>query len=324
MKQFLAVFLVGMMIPYITTLAWTGLEGNVVDEAEEVSSGEDVRYTFALDREKKVIVIRNEREVGLSVEEFLPYVLAAQIPADFEMETLKAQAILARTYIYREIEAAGMGDFVFEESLDMDAWSLEQMKERWGGIDWKERFHRLEQAADATRGQVMVYNEEYVEPLFCFASSGTTRTHGEEYPYLKQTVSPGDLLAANYRNVLEFTAAEMAARINEIPDGVDVTGKQLPMEIQIVERDSAGYVIRIQVGRKTYTGEEVQYALGLPSACYSFEQEDEKICVVCNGVGHGYGFSQFGANEMAKEGKTYLELLNYYFQNVEIVLSRKD
>ena len=324
MKQFFAVFLVGMMIPYITTLACTGLEGNVVDEAAEAVSGEDVRYASDLDGEKKVIVIRNEREVGLSVEEFLPYVLAAQIPADFEMETLKAQAILARTYIYREIEAAGMGDFVFEEALDMDAWSIDQMKERWGGRSWEESYRRLQAVVEETAGQVLAYENEYVEPLFCYASSGITRTHGEEYPYLKQTASPGDLLAVNYRSALEFTAAEMASRINEIPDGVDITGKQLPMEIQIVERDSAGYVMRIQVGQKTYTGEEVQYALGLPSACYSFEQEDEKIRVVCNGVGHGYGFSQFGANEMAKEGKTYPELLNYYFQNVEIVLSRKD
>ncbi|MBQ6834125.1 MAG: S-layer homology domain-containing protein, partial [Lachnospiraceae bacterium] len=94
---------------------------------------------------------------------------------------------------------------------------------------------------------------------------------------------------------------------------------RMPMEIQIVERDSAGYVIRVQVGQKTYTGEEVQYALGLPSSCYTFEEVNGKIQAVCKGVGHGYGFAQFGANEMAKEGKTYRELLNYYFQNVEIV-----
>ena len=89
--------------------------------------------------------------------------------------------------------------------------------------------------------------------------------------------------------------------------------------IQIVERDGAGYVKQVQIGQKTYTGEEVQYALGLASPCYSFENLDGKIRVICKGIGHGYGFSQLGGNEMAKEGKTYEELLNYYFQNVEIV-----
>lgn len=318
MKQFLMVFLIGMMIPYITTLAWTGKSEKMENRSQSAAVAEPAGSKFD-NNGKKVIVIRNGRETEISVEEFLPYVLAAQIPSDFEMETLKAQAVLARTYIYREIEAAGLGDFIFEEALDMDVWSVDQMKERWGGINWEERFHRLEQAADATVGQVLVYENEYVEPLFCYASSGITRTHGEGYPYLKQTASSGDLLAANYRNIFEFTAAEMAARINEIPNGVDVEVGQLPMEIQIVERDSAGYVVQIQVGQKTYTGEEIQYALGLPSACYSFEQEKGKIRVVCKGIGHGYGFSQFGANEMAKEGKTYPELLDYYFQNVEIV-----
>jgi len=85
-----------------------------------------------------------------------------------------------------------------------------------------------------------------------------------------------------------------------------------------VERDSAGYVKQVLIGQKTYTGEEVQYALGLPSACYTFEEISGKIRAVCKGVGHGYGFAQFGANELAREGKTYLELLGYYFQNVEV------
>lgn len=318
MKQFLMVFLIGMMIPYMTTLVWTGKSEKMENRSQSAAAAEPAGSKFD-NNGKKVIVIRNGRETEISVEEFLPYVLAAQIPSDFEMETLKAQAVLARTYIYREIEAAGLGDFIFEEALDMDARSVEQMKGFWGDSEWIKWYERLGQAAAETAGIVLTFEGSYVEPLFCYASSGTTRTRGEGYPYLKQTASPGDLLAANYRNILEFTAAEMAVRINEIPDGVDVTGNQLPMEIQIVERDSAGYVAQIQVGQKTYTGEEIQYALGLPSACYSFEQEKGKIRIVCKGIGHGYGFSQFGANEMAKEGKTYPELLDYYFQNVEIM-----
>ena len=89
--------------------------------------------------------------------------------------------------------------------------------------------------------------------------------------------------------------------------------------IQIVERDSAGYVKHVQIGQKTYTGEEVQYALGLNSCCFSFEHLKGKIRVICKGIGHGYGFAQFGANEMEKSGSDYVGLLNHYFQNIEIV-----
>ncbi|MBQ2400977.1 MAG: hypothetical protein II311_03065 [Lachnospiraceae bacterium] len=110
-------------------------------------------------------------------------------------------------------------------------------------------------------------------------------------------------------------------KINEIPGAVAVSEMELDSGggIQIVERDGSGYVKQVQIGQKTYTGEEVQYALGLTSACYSFERLDGKIRVICKGIGHGYGFAQFGANEMAKAGRTYEELLKYYFQNVEIV-----
>jgi len=316
MKQFLLVFLAGMMIPYMTTLAWTGRISDTVPvhaEAEAMESDGTLKSG-----EKRVVVIRNGRETEISVEEFLPHVLAAQIPADFEMETLKAQAVLARTYIYREIEAAGMGNFIFEEALDMDARSMEQMKKQWGDREWTEKYDRLVQAAAETASKVMIFEGSYVEPLFCYVSSGTTRTHGEDYPYLKQAVSSGDLLAENYLCIREWASGEMARLINEIPGGMDVAAEQLPGEIQIVERDSAGYVKQVLIGQKTYTGEEVQYALGLPSTCYTFEEISGKIRAVCKGVGHGYGFSQFGANELAREGKTYLELLGYYFQNVEV------
>ena len=172
-----------------------------------------------------------------------------------------------------------------------------------------------------TAGLYILYEGTMIEPLFCYASAGQTRSHGDEFPYLKQAESPGDLLAENYRSLPVFEVKDFVRRINEIPGAVWVDEDELADGggIQIVERDGSGYVKQVQIGQKTYTGEEVQYALGLASPCYSFERLDGKIRVICKGVGHGYGFAQFGANEMAKEGKTCEELLKYYFQNVEIV-----
>ena len=129
------------------------------------------------------------------------------------------------------------------------------------------------------------------------------------------------MLAETFRSMPMFEIKEFVKKINEIPGALTVVEEELKdgEGIQIVERDGAGYVKQVQVGQKTYTGEEIQYALGLASSCYSFEQLDGKIRVICKGIGHGYGFAQFGANEMAKEGKTYEELLKYYYNNVEIV-----
>ncbi len=313
MRQFLMISFAVLMIPYMTTLAWTGrLEhvNHVLDEigvAAEVTEGDPT-----------VLVMRNEKEIAVSVEEFLVHVLAAQIPVEFEIETLKAQAVLARTYIYGLLDGTRE---IHEEELDMDALSIEQMKKLWGETEYASVLTKLQTAVAETVGQYIIYEGTMIEPLFCYASAGKTRSRGDRFSYLKQAESPGDLLAENYRSLPVFEVREFISRINEIPGAVEIHAEELEggNGIQIVERDGAGYVKYVQIGQKTYTGEEVQYALGLASPCYSFERLDGKIRVICKGIGHGYGFAQFGANEMALDGKTYEELLNYYFQNIEIV-----
>ena len=301
MRRFLLTLLIMIMIPYVSTLAWTGQLEGVRKRGEKVT-----------------IVERENKNIPIAVEEYLVHVLAAQIPAVFEPETLKAQAILARTYIYGLMEHRAE---IYEEELDMDALSYEQMKALWGETDFASMFSRLQNAVRETEGLYILYDGSIIEPLFCYASAGKTRSFEESFPYLKQVESPGDLYAENYRSLPVFETKEFVQKINEIPGAVAVSEMELDSGggIQIVERDGSGYVKQVQIGQKTYTGEEVQYALGLTSACYSFERLDGKIRVICKGIGHGYGFAQFGANEMAKAGRTYEELLKYYFQNVEIV-----
>ena len=301
MQRFLLTLLIMIMIPYVSTLAWTGQLEGVRKRGEKVT-----------------IVERENKNIPIAVEEYLVHVLAAQIPAVFEPETLKAQAILARTYIYGLMEHRAE---IYEEELDMDALSYEQMKALWGETDFASMFSRLQNAVRETEGLYILYDGSIIEPLFCYASAGKTRSFEESFPYLKQVESPGDLYAENYRSLPVFETKEFVQKINEIPGAVAVSEMELDSGggIQIVERDGSGYVKQVQIGQKTYTGEEVQYALGLTSACYSFERLDGKIRVICKGIGHGYGFAQFGANEMAKAGRTYEELLKYYFQNVEIV-----
>lgn len=312
MKRFLTVLTFMVLIPYVTTLAWTGRIGGEAITGQE--SGKQMADGKAAGK-RSVITVNNGRETAVSVEDFLVPVLAAQIPVDFGPETLKAQAVLARTYIYREMDGA---DTIYEEALDMDVLSRDQMEAMWGSENFASCYGALQTAVKETEGEVIACQGALIEPLFCRASAGKTRTRGEEYPYLKQAESPGDLLADGYLSISVFAAETLAERINGIPSASPVTAAQLPGEIQVAERDGAGYVLQIQIGQKTYTGEEVQYALGLSSACYSFDELDGKIRVTCRGIGHGYGFSQAGASEMEKAGKSYRELLSCYFQNIEI------
>ena len=261
MKRFLTVLMIMVMIPYVTTMAWTGRigGGDFTGFEELAGAGGEGSQGGSLGTDgngvagRRYVAVEREGKVSrVPAEDFLVHVLAAQIPADFGPETLKAQAVIARTYIYREMDGA---EEIPEEALDMDALSGAQMEELWGGT-YQEDYSRIREAVSATSGLYLAYEGEPAEVFFCRAASGAT---------------------------------------------------------------GAGYVVQIQIGPKTYSGEEVQYALGLSSPCFYFDELQGKIRVTCKGIGHGYGFSQAGASALEKEGLGFEALLDHYFQNVEIL-----
>ena len=323
MKRFLTVLMIMVMIPYVTTMAWTGrIGGGGFTGFEELAgAGGEGSQGGSLGTDgngvagRRYVAVEREGKVSrVPAEDFLVHV-AAQIPADFGPETLKAQAVIARTYIYREMNGA---EEIPEEALDMDALSGAQMEELWGGT-YQEDYSRIREAVSATSGLYLAYEGEPAEVFFCRAASGATRPGGQEHPCLRQAESPGDLLADGYLSIAVFTPEDLARRVSAIPGAVSPDADRLLEEIQVAERDGAGYVVQIQIGPKTYSGEEVQYALGLSSPCFYFDELQGKVRVTCKGIGHGYGFSQAGASALEKEGLGFEALLDHYFQNVEIL-----
>ena len=299
MKRFFMLLFAMVMIPYVTTLAWTGR-------------------------------IRTDVGESIPTEEFLVGMVTAEIPAEYGIETMKAQAVLARTYVYRIVDpgiggenmddpgtdsgagAAGWGKRsrtldrdLMEEELDIDCLSVREMEKKWGNEHFEEYYEKVRRAVRETEGLVAEYDGELIEPFYCLASAGKTRELAA-YPYLSSVESPGDLETEGFLYVRTFTESEFADGIAE--------------KIQIIERDSAGYVKRAQIGNMDYTGDEVRDSLGLSSSCFYFSSADGKVRVSSKGIGSGYGFSQAGADAMEREqGSAFQELLKYYFQGIEIV-----
>ena len=272
MKRFFMVLWMTVMIPYVTTLAWTGR-------------------------------IRTDTGTEVPAEEFLTGVVAAEIPAEYGIETLKAQAVLARTYIYRLVDP-GL-ERIREEELDIDCLSMREMG-------------KIRTAVQEAEGLVAEYDGELIEPFYCEASAGKTRELAA-YPYIRSVESPGDLGAGEFLCVRTFTEAEFADKIGRI-GGPRPGADGIAEKIQIIERDDAGYVKRVQIGGMDYSGDEVRDSLGLLSSCFHFSSADGKIRVSSKGIGSGYGFSQAGADAMEREqGSEFRELLKYYFQGIEIV-----
>ncbi len=301
MRKIAAVCLTVMLIPYVTTLAWTGRADGTV-QAGGLSG-----KTILLDREGA------QRAVDL--EEYLIGVAAVQIPSDFEMEAAKAQAIIARTAICRQMDGK---EEIAESALDMDYLEQEQMEEIWGSEEALSRFKEIKDAVSETAGQVILYNGEYIEPLFTRLSTGRTRQGDEMHPYLLPVEVPEAIEGEGYMTVQIFTRDELAERFNSMHESPGISGDEIPDCIQIIEKDSSGYVKSVQVGTKTYTGDEIRYALDLPSPAFRFETCEDGVRCTVTGIGHGYGFDQFGANRKASEGWSAEEILKYFFSGISV------
>lgn len=302
MRRLGVVLLLALLFPYIVTLAWTGtVEGKA--GRENVLEG------------KKILLDRGGSAAYMDMEEYLAGVLAAQIPADYGEEALKAQAIAARTYICSRM---GEEDEIAESALDLDYLEGKQLAALWGESA-AEDYGRLKKAAEETRGLVIACDGELIEPLFHRVSAGKTRDGGEGYPYLASADCPEDLEADGFLQALTFTKEEFAEKIREIPGAGEAAAEELPGTVQILAADEAGYVEEIQIGTGTYTGEEVQYTLGLRSPCFTVEEYDGKLRVVTKGIGHGYGMSQYGAHRRSEEGWTAEEILKFFYKNIALI-----
>ena len=139
-----------------------------------------------------------------------------------------------------------------------------------------------------------------------------------ELPYLKSVESSKDTMAKEYSAEKFFSDSEAAALLQSQFSGLKLTEGHIADQMQIFERTDAGYVSKIQIGNMVFSGRQVREALGLRSSNFSFSQKDDGVVFETKGYGHGAGMSQYGANYMAAEGRTYGEIIKHYYSGVEI------
>ncbi len=257
------------------------------------------------------ITLENGRQVEL--ETFVLYVAAAQMPADYETEALKCQAVIARTYVMRALQenwqlyAADLGVSYLDEADMLTAW----------GADYAEKRRKWQEATEATTGETLRYEGWYVAPVFHRMSAGATRDGGEDFPYLKRMPTEEDLLAGDCVYAVEMSLSDMVKRLSE-GTGSTLRPGEFWTEVQIAARDAAGYVEQVQIKGIMRTGEAVADMLGLPSSCFRWESKGDKIQILCRGQGHGYGLSQWSARVKAEQGWTYREILQYFYSGAEV------
>lgn len=315
----LIVFLV-LIVPTVVIRSLFGLDP--VGSPKGAAKGEDVVIRVYMAKQKQI--------VEMNLEEYVKGVVAAEMPAQFELEALKAQAVAARTYAVKHMAtfggegiAAHPGADVSSDYREGQACADEQeLTVRWGPLGYKVYWNKISQAVDATRGIIASYQGEPILAVFHSTSGERTASAqevwGTDYPYLKSVACNWDQQSPRYSETKEFSMSEIAERLGSDTDIVAAAQNGSTAAVQIAELTDSGRVGKIRIGSKLLSGGTVRDKLGLKSTNFKVETGADKLVFQTTGYGHGVGLCQYGANGLAKEGKDYQYILKYYYTGIDL------
>ncbi len=249
----------------------------------------------------------------INLEDYIVGVVAAEMPASFDMEALKAQAVAARTYAMYKKETRNLDyDLVIGVS-DQAYQNNKQLLDKWG-LSFFNYFLKVRDAVLTTKNEILTYEGEVINAFYFAMSNGYTENSElvfqEDLPYLNSVPSTWEDESLNNYEVTSSISKE------EFCTSLGITCEQI--EIKDIERSNANRVLNITINNQVFEGTTVRQKLGLRSTDFEIEIVDNNVQITTKGYGHGVGMSQYGANGMAKDGYTYEEILKYYYQNTEI------
>lgn len=273
----------------------------------------------------------------LSVSDYLKGVLPSEMPPEYDMEALKAQAVVARTYLYQKIAAGGHNDADICDSPShcQAYYSTEQILKIWEkskGWDKATRdIHaaKVAEAVDSTEDIAVTYNGKYIRAYFHACSGGKTENVSniwgkQNIPYLVSVDSPGEEDYKNYSSKVKLSVSELQTKLNKDTStkcSINVNGGDV---VKILSYTDTGRVDKVEIGGVVYTAEKLRTLLGLRSTNFEVEYTDKEVIFNVTGNGHGVGMSQVGANYYASIGYTFDEIITHYYTGVDVTYINKE
>ena len=251
----------------------------------------------------------------IPLEEYIVGVLAGEMPIDFEIEALKAQAVASRSYALKRIEYNKDKEYDVVDSIMNQVYlDTDYLKEAWGS-KYVKNINKLRNVVNSTIDEYLIYDNKIVDALFFSTSNGYTEDSNNVFnfdcTYLKSVESPWDKeVSSAYLTTKSMNIIDFYQKLN-IP-------YQKNLEIIIEKRSNTNRILLLKINNYEFKGTEVYNLLSLRSTDFTFELNNDNVVITTKGYGHGVGMSQYGALGMAKEGYNYQEILKHYYQNTEI------
>ena len=333
MKRFVITACAALLLAYGLPLCTLGMDKAPEKQKSQSPEGSELASAQGYDEKTQVTVLIDGQVQTLPLSQYLRGVVAAEMPASFPAEALRAQAVAARTYTLYKLDAYEQGVEIPVEHQGAQLCNdfthckayvdVEAMKEDlWG--DQADKYQAvIDDAVSSTDGMVVTYQGDPIAAVFHAASSGQTEAAldvwGSSHPYLVSVESPGEEACPKYEGTVTISPQEFAskfwekhpeANFNDAPTGW----------FKDSNRSQSGGIINVSVGGVRVSGTEIRTMLGLNSTNFTLEASDDALVFHTTGYGHGVGLSQYGARELALEGKNFSDILKWYYQGTEITI----
>ena len=300
-------WLIGLSLCIIFVIPWSVIRW----QKDEITSDVQIRVLMA-----------NGEVVTLSLEEYLVGVVAAEMPAEFEIEALKAQAIAARTYAAKRLSQSKSTDVKYDVDTTVltQAWlSDSEMKNKWGWLNYWRYHNKLQKGVSATRGMVLVSKGDYIDALYHSSSGRKPTERAEEVwssarEYL-QNVSSGEENPQRYLKTMTWTSQELFKKL-AIKDSLRALTSG---DFQVISRTAVGRAKSVRVLGKVYQTTQLRTLLGLASTDLEWVIQPDHLTITTYGNGHAVGMSQWGANDLAKKDQNVEGILAHYYPGTKLM-----
>ena len=311
------------------------ISGKTVSETMEKSTSDDssVNSSGTPDNVEssgiyKVLDVSAGEVIEVTAEDYIIGAVCAEMPATFEPEALKAQAVAAHTYAerqrLRELENPDpelCGADFSNDTSKYQGYFTENQAKQYYGENFDMYYGKIRDAVREVSSCILTYEDEPIISAFHSMSPGRTESAenvwGSAVDYLVSVDSGYDTSAPKYLEEVRYSRDILREKLSSAFEGIQL-GEDFTGWITVGSVSESGTVLTASVGGKTVSGTDLRTALALRSACFEVKYEGEEAVFTTRGYGHGVGMSQYGANSMAAEGKTWQEILEHYYPGCQI------
>ena len=335
MKKILIYFISFILICFVvpamltrrtaSTVAQENTDSEIQQNTESTNSPDETQsYTYSKYGTITLLHKKTGEIEQVNIDDYLCNVVSAEMPADYEVEALKAQAIVARTYtVYKILNKKHDNADICDDSTCCQAWiSKDDRLARWKESKRESNWQKICDCVNSTKGKIITYDNQPINAFFHSNSGGVTEIPvnvwgGTGYPYLQSVETSGEDAYTQYSSEIVLTQEELINKLKEKYSDISIDFSN-DEDIKILEYTESTRVKTVKFGNYELSGVEARTLFGLRSTNFEITKDGDKIKFSVKGYGHGVGMSQTGADSMAKQGSTAEEIIKHFYTGVEI------